>query len=163
MSDKLTVKDGQVVSMEYTLRVSGDVVDSSEGGAPLDYLHGYDNIVPGLEAELTGMEIGQSKDVSVAPEDAYGEYDEEAFADIPRSQFPAEFPLEVGLELEVEDEDGEPMVATIESIEGDTVTLDFNHPLAGETLDFTIKIVGIRPATKEELEHGHPHGEGHEH
>ena len=101
MSNQInTVSDGLVVSLEYTLTVAGQVIDAS-GDAPLEYLQGYNNIIPGLERELAGMELGESKEVLVAAKDAYGEYDAEAFYDIPRAQFPASYRLEVGAPVRV--------------------------------------------------------------
>ena len=131
------VKDGLVISLEYTLKLDdGEVIDEATSDDPLLYLHGNDNIIPGLEAALTGMALNESKSVEVKPEDAYGEYDEED---------------------NIYD-------AIIVEIDDDLITLDFNHPLAGQTLFFEVKVVGIREATAEELEHGHPHVPGmHEH
>ena len=161
--DKDTVRDGLVVSMEYTLSVDGEVLDSSKDAGPLQFLAGYDNIVPGLEREMTGMKIGESKDVLVLPEDGYGEFDEEAFMKVPRSEFPADMELEEGLELNVTDEDGQNQLAFVESFNDEIVRLDFNHPLAGAELQFNVKVVGLREPTKEELDHGHVHEEGHHH
>jgi len=156
------VTEGQVVSMEYTLRVDGKVIDSSAGGDPLEYLHGAANIIPGLERELEGMSVGESKAVIVAPEDGYGETDEEAYLDAPRSEFPDDMSLQPGVEMELSMEDGHRMYARVESVEGDMVRLNMNHPLAGKELHFDVKVVGLREATDEEMEHGHSHG-GHEH
>jgi FKBP-type peptidyl-prolyl cis-trans isomerase SlyD len=158
-----TVRDGLVVSMEYTLSVDGEVLDSSKDAGPLQFLAGYDNIVPGLEREMVGMKIGESKDVLVLPEDGYGEFDEEAFMEVPRSEFPSDMELETGLELNVTDEDGQHQLAFVESFNDKTVHLDFNHPLAGAKLQFNVKVVALREATKDELDHGHAHEEGHHH
>jgi FKBP-type peptidyl-prolyl cis-trans isomerase SlyD len=157
-----TVTSGQVVSMEYTLRVDGRVVDSSAGGDPLEYLHGAANIIPGLERELEGMSVGESKSVTVSPADGYGMVDEESFMDAPRDQFPADMPLKPGLEMELTLPDGERAYARVESVEGDIVHLNMNHPLAGKELHFEVKVIGLRDATEEELDHGHAHG-AHEH
>jgi FKBP-type peptidyl-prolyl cis-trans isomerase SlyD len=158
-----TVRDGLVVSMEYTLSVDGEVLDSSKDAGPLQFLAGYDNIVPGLEREMVGMKIGESKDVLVLPEDGYGEFDEEAFMEVPRSEFPTDMELEEGLELNVTDEDGQHQIAFVESFNDKNVRLDFNHPLAGAELQFNVKVVALRDPTKEELDHGHVHEEGHHH
>ncbi len=162
MSDLSKIEDGQVVSMDYTLRVDGEIVDSSEGQAPLEFLQGAGNIIPGLEQELYGMTLGSSKEIVVLPEDGYGVIDPDAFIDVPRDQFPADIPLEEGVEITVTEEDGTPMNARIDSINDEYVVLDFNHPLAGKELHFSTKIVGLRQASAEETEHGHVHG-GHEH
>lgn len=156
------VADDLAVTIDYKLTVEGNIIDSSEEEGPLDYLHGHENIIPGLERELTGMKVGESKKVTVAPEDGYGELDEEAVLEVPRSEFPDEVPLENGIELEVTDEDGDMMFATIVEVEEDFVKLDTNHPLAGKTLEFEVTVVDIRTATEEELDHGHVHS-GHDH
>ena len=156
------VTDGQVVAMEYTLRVDGKVVDSSAGGAPLEYLHGAANIIPGLERELEGMAVGESKSVTIPPADGYGFEDEDAFMDAPRDQFPDDMPLNPGLEMELTLPDGQHAYARVDSVEGDIVHLNMNHPLAGKELTFDVKVVGLRDASEEELDHGHAHG-AHEH
>ena len=161
--NKDTVQDGLVVSIEYTLSVDGEVLDSSKDAGPLQFLAGYDNIVPGLEREMVGMKIGESKDVLVLPTDGYGEFDEDAFMEVPRSEFPSDMELEEGLELNITDEDGQNQLAFVESFNDETVRLDFNHPLAGAELQFNVKVIGLRDATKEELDHGHAHEEGHHH
>ena len=158
MSEVLKVQDGQVVSMDYTLRVDGEVMDSSNGHEPLEFLQGAGNIIPGLEQELYGMSVGDSKLVIVQPEDGYGLVDPEAFVDFPREEFPANIPLEKGVEIQVTDENGHPMGARIHSVSDESVKLDFNHPLAGKQLHFDAKIVGLREATSEEHAHGHVHG-----
>lgn len=161
---KDTVQDGVVVSMDYKLTVDGEVLDSSDEAGPLQFLAGYGNIIPGLEQEMMGMKIGESKDVVVQPEDGYGEFDEEAFMDVPRSEFPADMQLEEGLELHVTDEDGNHQAAYVSSFDDKSVNLDFNHPLAGAVLNFSVKVVGLREPTEEELDHGHVHeGGGHHH
>jgi len=162
MNDVLKVQDGQIVSMDYTLHVDGEILDSSSGHEPLEFLQGAGNIIPGLEQELYGMVIGESKKVVVQPEDGYGVLDPEAFVDVPRDQFPANIPVEIGVGIQVTDENGNPMNARIDSFDDDHVTLDFNHPLAGKELHFDMKIVGLREATGEEAEHGHVH-HGHDH
>lgn len=160
---KDTVQDGLVVSMDYKLTVDGEVLDSSEDAGPLQFLAGYGNIVPGLEREMAGMKIGESKDVVVAPADGYGEFDDEAFMEVPRNEFPTDLQLEEGIELNVTDEDGQNQYARVENITDESVRLDFNHPLAGAELHFTVKVVALRDPTKEELDHGHVHEEGHNH
>ncbi|GAB4454564.1 MAG: peptidylprolyl isomerase [Anaerolineales bacterium] len=160
---KDSVQNGVVVSMEYTLHVDGELLDSSAGHGPLEFLAGYGNIIPGLENGMMGMKVGDSRDVVVAPADGYGEYDDEAYLDVPRGQFPKDMPVEEGLELTVRDDSGQGRYARIESIEGDLVRLNFNHPLAGDELHFKVKVVGLREPTEEELAHGHVHSGGHHH
>ena len=159
-----TVKDGLVVSMEYKLTVDGEVLDSSDEAGPLQFLAGYGNIIPGLENEMMGMKIGESKSVTVQPEEGYGEFDEEALTDVSRSELPADMKLEEGLELHVTDEDGNHQAAYVAEFDDKTVKLDFNHPLAGAMLEFQVKVVALREPTEEELDHGHVHeGDGHHH
>jgi FKBP-type peptidyl-prolyl cis-trans isomerase SlyD len=158
-----SVQDGIVVSMEYTLHVDGELLDSSDGQGPLQFLTGYGNIISGLEHEMMGMKVGDSKDVVVQPADGYGEFDDEAFMKVPRDQFPKEMELEVDAELTVRDNEDHARYARVDSIEGDAVTLDFNHPLAGAELHFHVKVVGLRAPSEEELEHGHVHEAGHHH
>jgi len=157
------VTDDVVVSMEYTLTVDGDILDSTEDGEPLDFLQGHRNIIPGLEKELYGLSEGDTKDVKVIAAEAYGEIDLEALMDVPRSEFPPTIPLETGTELQVKDKEGEVRYATITEVGAKNVQLDFNHPLAGKELNFEIKVVGLRSPTTEELSHGHVHSEDHQH
>ena len=152
------VADNTVVSLEYKLTVAGEIVDSTDDSDPLEFLQGHKNIIPGLEKELYGMSIGDKKTVRVSAKDAYGELDPEAFVDVPRDEFPPDIPLETGVQIQVRDMQGGLMDAVIEKIGDDVVQLNFNHPLAGEDLNFEITIADLRQATPEELEHGHVHG-----
>jgi FKBP-type peptidyl-prolyl cis-trans isomerase SlyD len=149
-----------VVTIEYKAQLtSGEVVDSSEGHGPLVYLHGHRNIISGLESALTGMEVGESKEVDVPPEKAYGEHDEDATMWIPRDAFPSEVPIEEGVVFEVQDDEGRTAPMHIREVEEERVLGDYNHPLAGETLHFTVEVLDIRPATEEEIAHDHVHQE----
>jgi FKBP-type peptidyl-prolyl cis-trans isomerase SlyD len=159
MSGDLKVQDGQVVSMDYTLHVDGEMLDSSVGHEPLEFLQGAGNIIPGLEQELYGMAIGENKKVIIQPEDGYGHLDPDALVDVPREQFPGDIPMEIGVEIQVTDKNGQPMNARIDSVNDDSVTLNFNHPLAGKELHFDVNVVGLRDAIDEENEHGHVHGD----
>jgi FKBP-type peptidyl-prolyl cis-trans isomerase SlyD len=162
--DALLVADGNVVTIRYTLTVEdGSVVDQS-GDEPLSYLHGADNIVPGLERELAGKKIGDKLTAVVAPEDGYGERDEDPPQRVPKAAFPPGVPLEVGMDFLTETPDGEVAPVWVVAVESESVLIDQNHPLAGETLTFDVEVVGIRSATSEEIDHGHPHGpDGHHH
>lgn len=144
------VAEGTVVSLDYTLTVDNEVIDSS-GENPLEYLQGYHNIIPGLERALDGMQVGETRDIEVAPADAYGEYDPEAVYELPKSQFPPSFNLKVGAQLRVRADDGHVLNAHVTRIDDETVKIDLNHPLAGKTLFFRASITGIRPATEDEL------------
>jgi FKBP-type peptidyl-prolyl cis-trans isomerase SlyD len=154
----LKVEKDLVISMDYELKVENSIIDYSEEGDPIVFLQGHGNIIPGLEKAIQGMNIGDSKEVFVKAADAYGEFDPENFTEVPRTEFPEEIPLEIGTEIGVNDENGEELSAYIEEVDVDKITLNFNHPLAGKDLEFKVKIVGIREATAEELEHGHIHG-----
>lgn len=158
-----SVQDGVVVSMDYTLHVDGELLDSSDGQGPLQFLVGYGNIIPGLENEMMGMKVGDSKKVVVQPVDGYGEFDENAFMDVPRDQFPKDMKLEEGVELTVRDNEDNARMARIDRIEGNTVTLNFNHPLAGDELHFYVRVMALREPNEEELAHGHVHEDGHHH
>ncbi len=158
-----TVQKDVVVTMEYTLHVDHEEIDSSKGQPPLEFLAGHGNIISGLEREMIGMKLGESKDVVILPADGYGEFDEDAYMDVPRGEFPQDMPVEEGLELTVRDDAGQARYARVDNIEGDTVTLNFNHPLAGDELHFNVKVVGLREPTAEELEHGHVHQDGGHH
>ena len=161
----LVVADDLVVRLDYTLTLGGgEVYDSSEESGPLEYLQGHGQLIPGLEQALYDMAVGDEKDVVVTPDLAYGEYDSEAVQELPRDMFPAEMELEAGMAIDLYDEDAEEeLEATIDDVDDDTVVVNFNHPLAGETLNFHVRIVDIRPATPEELDHGHAHDDGHSH
>lgn len=153
------VADNVVVSLIYTLIVNGEVLDSSGDDDPLEFLQGFGEIIPGLERELYGMKIGETKKVHVKAAEGYGAIDQDAFVEVPSDQLPPDMPLEIGTEIQVRDMDGEVLDARISKVAGDKVTLDFNHPLAGQDLDFEVKIGGLRAPTAEELEHGHAHGD----
>lgn len=162
MSIDLQVEDDKVVTISYTLKNSqGEVLDSSEENGDLDYLHGYEGIMPGLERALQGKTIGNSISVELSGDDAYGEYDEKLIFTVPRSEFPDEIDIEEGLEFEAEIQDSI-RYCTIEEIDAQgMVRVNANHPLAGETLQVAAKVLAIREATEEELDHGHVHSDGH--
>ncbi len=155
----MNIAKDKVVAIEYTLRVEGEVIDASQG-EPLSYLHGHGNIVVGLENALTGLSVGDSKTVKIEPGEGYGEFDEEGMQNIPMSSFDVE--LEIGQTYSGEDSDGDPVSFNVLAIEGDQALVDFNHPLAGSELEFEVKVVSVRDATADELEHGHSH-DGHHH
>lgn len=139
--------------------VNDEVLDQSDQGQPLAYLHGKGNIIPGLEQALDGKEAGDKFTVTLEPEQAYGDYDDELVHVVDRGQFTGVDELEVGMQFQARFPDGD-RIATVSEIEGEEVTIDGNHALAGETLKFEIEVAEVRPATAEELQHGHPHGPG---
>jgi len=157
-----TIQKDLVAAIHYTLRNDdGDIVDTSEGREPLEYLHGHGNLVAGLEAVLAGKAPGDTLKVSVAPEDGYGVEDEDLLIDVPRDELPAG-EIETGMRFTAETSNG-PRVFTVVEIGEEVVILDGNHPLAGETLHFDVEIVSIREPEPEELAHGHVHSGGHHH
>lgn len=152
------ITDGQVVSLNYVLTVDGEILAQTEAGDPMEYLHGAQEILPGLEAALTGRQEGDKFSVTLDPEDAYGEYDEDDVEEIDRADIPNVEELEIGMVVEVEDEDGYAYMAQVQDIGPKVVVLDFNPPLAGKVLTYDVEVIGMREATAEELEHGHAHG-----
>jgi FKBP-type peptidyl-prolyl cis-trans isomerase SlyD len=153
-----------VVTIHYTLKDdAGGVIDSSASGEPLAYLHGHGNIVPGLEKELTGRDVGDKISVKVAPAEGYGEYDKDLVQSVPRRALSGIKDVRPGMHLHAQTEQG-PRTVTVTRVAGDMVTLDGNHPLAGKNLHFDIQVEDVRQATEEELTHGHVHGpHGHHH
>jgi FKBP-type peptidyl-prolyl cis-trans isomerase SlyD len=160
----MQIGKNKVVKIHYTLTDDdGEVIDSSEGGEPLEYLHGAGGIIPGLEEALEGKSAGDHIKVHVEPEDGYGEQDDDLLHEVERSQFDGIDELELGMQFQVDTDDG-PMLVTVVEITDDTVTVDGNHELAGVALNFDVTVGEIRNATQEEIDHGHAHGEGcHEH
>ncbi len=161
----MLIADQHVIAIDYTLtNETGEVLDSSEGSEPLVYLHGAGNIIAGLENALTGKAVGDELEVSVEPADAYGEYSAELITNIGREMFEGVDQLEVGMQFHASAPDGGMQIVTIRDIEGDQVTIDGNHPLAGQQLNFKVKVASVRAASEEEIAHGHVHGEGgHQH
>ncbi len=153
-----TVEDDIVVSLNYTLTVDGQVIDASEENDPLEYIQGYQNIIPGLEREMAGMKIGESKEVTVQPRDGYGDVDPDAVIEVPRKEFPKDFEVKPGVDLQLQNQDGELLNAVIVAVTPEKVKLDLNHPLAGKELLFRVTVVDLRTATEEEISHGHVHG-----
>jgi len=142
----------RVVSIEYTLTdESGNVLDSSEGRAPLSYLHGARRIIPGLERALDGKSPGDEFEVTVSPAEAYGERHPELVQSVPRERFPEGTVPSIGQQFQVQTETG-PRVVTVAGVEENAVTLDGNHPLAGQPLNFAVKVVDVRAATPEEMQ-----------
>ncbi len=150
----MQVYENKVVSIHYTLKNdAGEVIDSSAGRASLSYLHGLGNIIPGLEKALEGKTNG---DVSIAPEEAYGERNEALIQAVPRSAFEGVEEIEPGMHFQAQTPAGG-QILTIVEVQDDQVVVDGNHPLAGETLHFSVEIAEVREATEEELAHGHAH------
>ncbi len=153
----------RVVTIHYTLKDdAGAVLDSSAGGEPLAYIQGHGNLVPGLEKALEGKPDGHSLAVAVAPEEGYGLRDEALVQRVPKRSLQGAGDIKKGMQFQARTDDGMRLF-TVQAVVGDMVTLDGNHPLADQTLHFDIRVVGVREATAEELEHGHVHGAGGHH
>jgi len=161
----MKIASNKVATLHYTLKDDkGALIESSVGNEPLTYIHGIGNLIPGLEDKLEGKQAGDKLSVVVKPEDAYGERDEELIEEVERAEFDDGEELEVGKEFQYDDEDGNVFHVRVVKIDEKTVTIDGNHPLAGQTLAFEVEVLGVRDASAEELEHGHVHGpEGHHH
>jgi len=160
----MLIAANKAVSIDYTLtNDAGEVIDSSSGGAPLVYLHGAANIIPGLEKALEGKQAGDELEVAIEPEEAYGEYLAELVSTLNRSLFEGVDELEVGMQFHASAPDGQMQIVTIRDIDGDDVTVDGNHPLAGQRLNFKVKVIDVRDASEEEIAHRHIHGEGGHH
>lgn len=156
----MEIAKDRVVTLQYTLKDDqGRVLDTSDNQEPLSYLHGYGQMIPGVEKNLEGKKSGDVFDIEVAPDEGYGEYNERLITSVKRNQLEADAKPAVGMAVEAEGPDGMHLLR-ITKIEGDMISLDGNHPLAGKKLFFNLSVVGVREATAEEKEHGHLHGEG---
>ena len=151
--------------MHYTLTDdAGTVIDSSANADPLTYLQGAGNIIPGLENALLGLRAGDQREVRVAPEEGYGLVIAELVQQVPVEMFQGVEKIEPGMTFQAQDQSGYIQRVEVKSVDGNMVTIDANHPLAGQHLNFNVAIVEVRPATEEEIEHGHVHGpHGHHH
>jgi FKBP-type peptidyl-prolyl cis-trans isomerase SlyD len=159
----MQIADQSVASFHYTLKnAEGKVLDSSDGGEALSYLQGAGNIVPGLETLMLGKKLGDKFQAIVAPQDGYGVHNPSMIQQVPRNAFPVDQTLEVGMQFGAQTPNG-PMAIVITKLDADHVTIDGNHPLAGQTLYFDVEITEVRAATEEERMHGHVHGPGGHH
>lgn len=157
----MQIAANKAVSIDYTLtNDAGEVLDTSAGGEPLVYLHGAGNIIPGLERELDGKQVGDELKVTIEPEDAYGEFSADLVAVLGRNMFEGVDELEVGMQFHASAPDGGMQIVTITALDGDEVTVDGNHPLAGQRLTFEVKVAAVRDASEDEVAHGHIHGDG---
>ncbi|TQV86799.1 peptidylprolyl isomerase [Exilibacterium tricleocarpae] len=156
----MNISAKKVASIHYTLtNDAGEVLDTSKDQEPLAYLHGAQNLVPGLEKELEGKAVGDKLDVVVEPAEGYGEKDPQLIQAVPRTMFGGTDNIEVGMAFHAETQHGRQTVEVVE-VDGDNVTVDGNHPLAGVRLNFAVEVTDIREATEEELQHGHVHSAG---
>lgn len=157
------VEQDAVVGLQYKLWADGELVEETESDEPLLYLHGHDNIITGLEHALDGMSVGETKTVVVEPEDAYGEHVENNIDVLPREDLNLGFEPKPGTLLHIQDPSGNIYEAVIVDASEESITLDYNHPMAGRQLKFEVKVTGLREATEEELAHGHVHSGEHHH
>lgn len=147
-----------VVAFHYTLTdESGVEIDTSKGQEPLAYLHGHGGIIPGLERELAGKTIGDAMKVTVQPADGYGEQNAELIQPVPRAAFQGVDQIDVGMQFQAEGAGGQMQTVVVKDVDEENVTVDANHPLAGQVLNFDVSIESVRAASEEELAHGHVH------
>lgn len=159
----MQIAKNTVVSVHYTLtNDQGEILDASDAAAPLAYIQGQNHIIAGLEKALDGQEPGAKLHVTVSPEEGYGVRNDQLVQTIPMSVFEGIDEVQAGMQFHAQTPQG-PQLITVTAVEGDQVTIDGNHPLAGETLTFDVEVMDVRPATAEELEHGHVHGPGGHH
>ena len=160
----MQIADKMVVTIDYTLKDdNGNILDSSNDGN-FAYLHGSNNIIPGLENALTGKSAGDEVEVTVNPAEGYGERNDSMVQAVPRDMFDSEQEIEVGMQFHAQSPEGDMVVVTVTDVDKDDITVDGNHPLAGMNLNFGVKVVDVREATAEEMDHGHVHGPGgHQH
>lgn len=159
------ISEDQVVSIHYTLtNDDGDTLDSSSGRDPLQYLHGAQNIIPGLESALEGKAVGDQLEVTLQPADAYGDFDEDLVQNVPMDAFEGVEKIEPGMQFEARSPEGATQVVMVQEVNDEAVVVNGNHPLAGQVLHFDVTIEEVRDATDEEKAHGHVHGpDGHAH
>lgn len=159
----MTIADKKVVTIDYVLTDdSGQILDKSEDGQ-FAYLHGADNIIPGLENALAGKSAGDEFTVAVAPEEGYGHRDDSMAQTVSIEMFESADQVVVGQQFHAQSPEGQNVMITVTNIDGDQVTIDGNHPLAGMHLNFTGKVIDVRDATEQEMEHSHVHSQGHDH
>jgi FKBP-type peptidyl-prolyl cis-trans isomerase SlyD len=159
----MQIADDMAVLINYKVANSdGEVLDTSDGDEPLAYIHGQGDIVPGLEQALAGKTIGDRVQVTVTPELGYGVREEAKVQTVPRDAFESDAQIEPGMRFQAESDDGD-VIVTVTSVTEEEVTIDANHPLAGQTLSFDVEVVAVRVCTEEELAHGHIHGPGGHH
>jgi FKBP-type peptidyl-prolyl cis-trans isomerase SlyD len=160
----MAIAPNKVITMNFTLKDDdGNILDTTDSGGPFSYLSGNNMVLPKLEEAVSGMIIGTKKHLKLDAKDGYGEYNDDAVQAVGKENFPEDFVLEAGREYMASNPDGVQMPFIITSVEDETITIDFNHPLAGKNLNFDIELLDVRDATAEELAHGHVHGAGGHH
>ena len=155
----MVIADQKVVSIHYRLsNDDGQLIQESSGGEPLSYVHGAGNIIPGLESALSGKTAGDKLNVSVDPEQGYGARNDALIQELPRDVFEGVEDVQEGMQFQAHSEQGT-RVITVTKVDGERITVDGNHPLAGQTLNFEVEVDSVRDATAEEIAHGHVHKE----
>lgn len=159
------IKKDQVVSIKYRLtNAAGEVLDEADSADPFSYLHGHQQVIPGMENGLEGLKKGDTTQLTITPDEGYGPIHEQLKLNLKKEVFPKDFQLEAGAQFQADLGNGQRNLFTVIEVKENEVSVDGNHPLAGETLHFDIEVLDVRPATAEELEHGHSHeGDGHHH
>lgn len=148
----MNIESKKMVKIHYTLKdIDGNVIDESKENEPLEYMHGFGVLIPGLEKRLDGKAIGEKIHAEIEPEEGYGEYDENLVSEVPRSQFDANIPIEVGQTFQADTPTG-PFLVHVTNVTDDKITVDGNHELAGKKLFFDVEVVDVRDANPEELE-----------
>jgi FKBP-type peptidyl-prolyl cis-trans isomerase SlyD len=157
----MQIAKNKVATIDYTLtNPNGDVLDTSKGGQPLTYMHGVGGIIPGLESALEGKSKGEQISVTIPPEQAYGQRNDQLVQDVPRRMFQGVTDIREGMQFRAQGPQGQQQVVTVVGVQPDTIRIDANHPLAGVTLKFDVNVVDVRDATQDEISHGHVHGTG---
>ena len=160
----MQIEPQKVVSIDYTLKDDdGNVLDSSQGSEPLSFVYGSDTIIPGLEKALEGKATGDEVSVTVEPEEGYGNYDESLIIQVTKDKFQDPDNVQEGMQVQAQSQDGHTQILTVKSVDGEQVTLDANHPLAGQRLSFDVAVSEVREASQEEIDHGHVHDGSEQH
>lgn len=139
----MAIQNGSTVTLDYKVYVDGQMVDQTSPGQPLTFVQGTGQIIPGLESKLEGLEKGDKKEITVSPEEAYGDYSEEKVMHVPRTDLPPDAEPQVGMELQATSQDGDLYVGVITKVTDDDVDVDFNHPMAGRTLRFEVEVLNV--------------------
>ena len=157
----MIIEKNKVVLINYSVKsTTGELIDSSTNDDPLGFIFGTGSLIKGLEKELDGKKVGDAFQATIPPNEAYGDKNPNAIQTLPLTQFQEKDKVEVGAMFQMVNNQGQQLMARVTGVDGENVTVDMNHPLAGETLNFDITILEVRDATAEELDHGHVHGKG---
>jgi len=160
----MPLKSNQVITINFILKdTDGNIIEATTTDNPFSFISGGQQILPKLEENILSMLIGSKRTVVLEPEEAYGVYDDSALQHVNRSEFPEDTDLQEGMSFVADAPDGQQLPFVIKSVDGENITIDFNHPLAGQTLTFDVELLSLRDATLEELSHGHVHGAGGHH